>query len=79
MFSLEPANPFAQALTDALDVTLSPHEERLFPDGERKLRPLVDPRGADAYVVHSLHGGPIDSPHDKLCRLTLSPKNVLRS
>lgn len=71
MFSLEPANPFAQALADALDVALSPHEERLFPDGERKLRSLVDPRGADAYVVHSLHGGPIDSPHDKLCRLLM--------
>ena len=71
MFSLEPANPFAQALANALDVTLSPHEERVFPDGERKLRPLVGPRGADAYVVHSLHGGPIDSPHDKLCRLLM--------
>ena len=71
MFSLAPANPFAQALADALGVTLSPHEERLFPDGERKLRPLVGPRGADAYVVHSLHGGPTDSPHDKLCRLLM--------
>ena len=71
MFSLAPADPFAQALADALDVRLSPHEERLFPDGERKLRPLVDPRGADAYVVHSLHGGPIDSPHDKLCQLLM--------
>ncbi len=71
MFSLEPANPFAQALADALGVTLSPHEERVFPDGERKLRPLVDPRGADAYVLHSLHGGPVDSPHDKLCRLLM--------
>src|SRR5450755_3978894 len=71
MFSLEPADPFAQALADALDVTLAPHEERLFPDGERKLRPLVDPRGADAYVVYSLHGGPADSPYDKLCRLLM--------
>ncbi len=71
MFSLEPANPFAQALANALDVTLTLHEERLFPDGERKLRPLVDPRGADVYVVHSLHGGPIDSPHDKLCQLLM--------
>ena len=71
MFSLAPAYPFALALAEALDVTLSPHEERLFPDGECKLRPLVDPRGADAYVVHSLHGGPIDSPHDKLCRLLM--------
>ncbi len=71
MFSLEPSNPFARSLADSLDVTLSPHEERLFPDGERKLRPLVDPRGSDVYVVHSLHGGPVDSPHDKLCRLLM--------
>jgi ribose-phosphate pyrophosphokinase len=71
MFSLEPANPFAQALAEALDVTLSAHEERLFPDGERKVRPLVYPHGADVYVVHSLHGGPVDSPHDKLCRLLM--------
>ena len=41
MFSLALAYPFAQALAEALDVTLSPHEERLFPDGECKLRPLV--------------------------------------
>ena len=62
---------FAEALATDLDVTLAPHEERVFDDGERKLRPLVDPRGADAYVVHSLHGGPDDSPHDKLCSLLM--------
>ena len=71
MFALEPADPFAEALAGALKVAVSPHEERVFPDGERKLRPLVDPRGADVYVVHSLHGGPTDSPHDKLCRLLM--------
>lgn len=71
MFSLEPANHFARSLADALDVALSPHEERVFEDGERKLRPLADPRGADIYVVQSLHGGPVDSPHDKLCRLLM--------
>ncbi|CAG1019022.1 ribose-phosphate pyrophosphokinase [Burkholderiaceae bacterium] len=71
IFALEPASPFAHSLAGSLDVELSPHEERLFPDGERKLRPLVDPRGTDVYVVHSLHGGPVDSPHDKLCRLLM--------
>jgi ribose-phosphate pyrophosphokinase len=71
MFSLESANPFGKALADALDISLSPYEERLFVDGERKLRPLVDPRGSDVYVVHSLHGGPVDSPHDKLCSLLM--------
>ena len=71
LFSLEPTNPIGQSLSGALEVSLSPHEERVFPDGERKLRPLVDPRGTDVYVLLSLHGGPADSPHDKLCRLLM--------
>jgi ribose-phosphate pyrophosphokinase len=71
LFSLEPNCAFAQALAASLDVTLSPHEARTFPDGECKLRPLTDPRGADCYVLLSLHGGPLDSPHDKLCRLLM--------
>jgi ribose-phosphate pyrophosphokinase len=60
---------FALALADALDISLSPHEERCFEDGESQLRPLADPRGADAYVLTSLYGEPLDSPRDKLTRL----------
>lgn len=71
LFALEPKSTFAAALAAALDVPVSPHEDRSFSDGECKLRPLVDPRGADAYVVHSLHGGPALSPHDKLARLLM--------
>ena len=59
----------ALALAQALDTDLSPHEERVFEDGEAKLRPLADPRGADVYVLASLYGEPGDSPRDKLCRL----------
>lgn len=70
LFALDD-EPFARGLAQALDVSICAHEERVFPDGERKLRPLADPRGADAYVVHGLHGGPADSPHDKLCRLLM--------
>jgi len=71
LFSLDPDSALAPALAAALDDSISAHEDRAFPDGEHKLRPLVDPRGADAYVVASLHGGPVDSPHDKLCRLMM--------
>lgn len=71
LFSLDPECRLAPALADALDETLAPHEDRSFEDGEHKYRPVVDPRGADAYVVGSLHGGPIDSPHDKLLRLLM--------
>lgn len=72
LFALDPADTaFTQALAADLDVNVSAHEERRFDDGEHKLRPLVDPRGEDVYVVHSLHGGPADSPHDKLVRLLM--------
>ena len=68
LFSLEPDDALAGALAQTLGVPLAPHEDRGFEDGEHKWRPLVDPRGADAYVVAGLHGGPKDSPHDKLVR-----------
>lgn len=69
LFSLETDSAFAAALARELGVSVAAHEERRFPDGECKLRPLVDVRGADAFVVLGLHGGPVDSPHDKLWRL----------
>jgi len=71
LFSLDSDATFAQALAASLGVPLAPHENRCFEDGEHKLRPLVDPRGFDAYAVASLHGGPVDSPHDKLCHLLM--------
>lgn len=70
LFCLEAGeSALARALAAALGVRIAPHEERRFVDGECKLRPLVDVRGADACVLLGLHGGPIDSPHDKLWRL----------
>lgn len=69
LFSLDPGSSFAVALAAGLGVSLAPHEDRTFEDGEHKLRPLVDPMGLDAYVVSSLYGEPHRSPHDKLCSL----------
>lgn len=71
LFSLDPACPLAAALAADLDESIAPHEDRAFEDGEHNWRPLVDPRGDDVYVVAGLHGGPNDSPHDKLCRLLM--------
>lgn len=47
----------------------APHEEREFDGGEHKARPLVDVRGRDVFVLHTLHGEEHASANDKLLRL----------
>ncbi|MGZ5571081.1 MAG: ribose-phosphate diphosphokinase [Usitatibacter sp.] len=60
---------FGSAVAVRLWVALSRHEEREFEDGEHKARALVNVRGGDAYVIHSLYGETAQSPNDKLVRL----------
>ncbi|WP_026608157.1 ribose-phosphate diphosphokinase [Methylocapsa acidiphila] len=69
LFALNATKTFGEKIAAALRVKLSAHEEREFEDGEHKARPLVSVRGEDVYIVQSLHGGPDQSPNDKLCRL----------
>ena len=69
LFALGASRPQAQAIADALGITLGAHEEREFEDGEHKARPLEGVRGADVVVVHSLYAEPGQSANDKLCRL----------
>lgn len=71
LYALDPDDPIGPAIAAALEEPLAPFEERRFEDGERKLRPLHDPRGQEAVVVAGLHGGSVDSPHDRLWRLML--------
>lgn len=60
---------FGAAVAAALGEPLAAHEEREFEDEEHKSRPLDNVRGADVFVVQSLHSGPQQSANDKLCRL----------
>jgi ribose-phosphate pyrophosphokinase len=69
LFALNATRQLGEKIAAALGTRLDPHEEREFEDGEHKARPLVSVRGEDVYVVQSLHGGPDQSPNDKLCRL----------
>lgn len=69
LFALDADKTLAHALAADLDESLAAHEDRTFEDGEHKLRPLVDPRGDDCYVLASLHGDPQASPQDKLVAL----------
>ena len=69
LFALRATNDLGMKIADALEQPLASHEERDFEDGEHKVRPLDNVRGTDVYVVQSLHGGPVESANDKLCRL----------
>ena len=69
LFALDAIRDYAQRISLALDVPLSPHEERDFEDGEHKARPLVNVRNSDVFVLHSLYADDAASVNDKLCRL----------
>ena len=69
LFALAATQEFGATVAHAMDVPLAPHEERGFEDGEHKTRPLVNVRGRDVFVVHSLYGDVGESANDKLCRL----------
>jgi ribose-phosphate pyrophosphokinase len=69
LFALQATADLGTRIAHAMRYPLDAVEEREFEDGEHKARPLANVRNCDVYVIQSLHGGPIASPNDKLCRL----------
>jgi ribose-phosphate pyrophosphokinase len=69
LFALEHSHVLGNAIAQQLGLALTPHEERVFEDGEHKARPLQSVRGRSCYVLHSLYGEPSQSVNDKLSRL----------
>jgi len=69
LFSLSESQEFGQAVAAALDTELDDHHEQTFADGEHEVRPEVNVRGRDAFVVQSLYADDTWSVNDKLCRL----------
>jgi ribose-phosphate pyrophosphokinase len=69
LFALHATAKLGAAVATALDRPLAAHEEREFEDGEHKIRPLETVRGADVFVLQSLHGEAEQSTNDKLCKL----------
>lgn len=69
LFALKAGGGLGEAVSQALGVPLAAQEEREFEWGQHKARPLVNVRGRDVYVLHSLHGDPQQSANDRLCRL----------
>jgi ribose-phosphate pyrophosphokinase len=71
LFGLPPSEALGAAVAAELGQQLAPYELRRFDDGELKIRPLASVRGADVYVVGSLHGDATETVHDRLCRLLI--------
>jgi ribose-phosphate pyrophosphokinase len=69
LFAIEGTRDYGSRVAEHLDLVLGEHEERGFEDGEHKIRPLIDVRRHDVFVIHSLYGDTKQSPNDKLCRL----------
>jgi ribose-phosphate pyrophosphokinase len=69
LFALNASRDFGERVGGALGLTLAPHEEREFEDGEHKARPLESVRGRDVFVVASLYSDDRQSVNDKLVRL----------
>jgi len=69
LFALDATGQLGARVARSMKTPLLPHEERDFEDGEHKARPLVNVRGRDVAVIHSLYGDRTQSVNDKLCRL----------
>jgi ribose-phosphate pyrophosphokinase len=71
LFSLAAGRPLLARVCRQLGVEPARCEERVFEDGEHKLRPLESVRGRDVYIVESLFGADGLSVNDKLLRVLL--------
>ena len=69
LFAIAGTREYGVRVAQHLDLVLASHEERAFEDGEHKIRPLVEVRRQDVFVIHSLHGDAEQTPNDKLVRL----------
>ena len=69
LFAIGATQAYGARVAEHLDLVLGEIEERAFEDGEHKIRPLVEVRRRDVFVIHSLYGDAEQSPNDKLCRV----------
>jgi ribose-phosphate pyrophosphokinase len=69
LFALESGRAYGEALARSLGLALSAQDERVFEDGEHKLRSVESVRERDVYVLQSLFAESGRSIDDKLVRL----------
>jgi N-terminal domain of ribose phosphate pyrophosphokinase len=63
LFAVGASRAYGARVAQHLDLVPGEHEERAFEDGEHKIRPLVEVRRQDVFVIHSLYGDAEQSPN----------------
>ncbi len=71
LFALNASRELGIHIAEHSDIELGTHEERIFEDGEYKVRPLQCVRGRHVFVLSSLYSDPDLSVNDKLCQLLM--------
>lgn len=75
VFGLNASQAYAKAVGDHLGVSLTPHKEETFEDGEPYVKPCNglqgNVRGHNVFVVQSLYDEPSESVSDKLIKLVI--------
>lgn len=69
VFGMEATQKFAESVADYLDVGLSKHIEKYFPDREPYVRADENIRGCDVYVIQSLYTDEKETVNDKFVKL----------
>ncbi len=69
LFALDGSRDFGTKVASALNMKLSRHIERFFPDGECYVRPRVNLRRSHVYVIQSLYSDKKQTINDKLIKL----------
>jgi ribose-phosphate pyrophosphokinase len=69
VFGMNATSKFAEAVADHLDINLSKHVERYFPDKEPYVRADENVRGCDVYIIQSLYSDENESANDKFMKL----------
>ena len=62
LFAIEGTRDYGLRVAQHLELVLDEHEERAFEDGEHKIRPLVNVRRHDVFVIQSLYADTEQSP-----------------
>jgi len=69
VFGLNSSKAFAESVCDYLDVPLSAHTEKYFPDKEPYIKSDTNVRGSDVYIIQSLYSDDNESVNDKFIKI----------